>query len=167
MKLSLPLIPAVLALSACQPEPTAAERAEADARAIAQVEAAQQVYPPAAPFDPQPITPHDLQRAGLLDAGCAFEAAGQSDPVIVARPKRAVMKLGANLTSFASDPGSRPLPLGTWAHYVGKERSIRISASGEGDIAGQKGLEWPASVTVTDQYDRLVYTRAGKLRCGA
>jgi hypothetical protein len=158
---------AALGVSGCKPEPTAAERAAADAKAIAQVEAAQHNYPPPQPLDPQPITPAELQRAGLLDAGCAFEAAGQTDPVLVARPKRAVMKVGRELTSFASDPGSGELPLGTWTHYVGKAGSLRIAkAGGEGDPASQAGLEWSATLTVSDQHDRLVYTSAGRLRCG-
>jgi hypothetical protein len=162
------VIAAALMSSGCTPEPTAAEQAAADAKAIAQVEAAQENYPPVQPLDPQPITPADLERAGLLDEGCAFEAEGQSDPVLVARPKRAVMKLGRSLTNFASDPGSAALPLGTWTHYVGKAASLRMAkAAGNGDVGGQKGLEWSATLTATDEHDRVIYTSAGRLRCGA
>jgi hypothetical protein len=162
------LIAATLALSGCKPQPTAAEQAAADAKAIAQVEAAQHSFPPPEPLDPQQITAADLQRAGLLDAGCSFHASGQNDPVLVARPKRAVMKVGRALTSFASDPGSTQLPLGTWTHYVGKAGALRIAKAADGgDLGSQQGLEWSATLTVTDQHDRLVYTSAGRLRCGA
>lgn len=158
------LFPAVLA--GCD-KPTPAEQAAEDAKAIAQVEAANRSYPPPIPLYPEPITPADLQHAGLLDAGCAFEAEGQSDPVLVIRAKRAAMKLGRNLTSFASDPGSPGLPLGTWTHYVGKAGSLRVEAEGAGDPAAQNRVEWAARLTATDQHDRIVYTSAGKLRCGA
>ena len=167
MKRFLPLIVAAIILSGCEPKPTAAEQAVADQKAIAQVEAANRSYGPPLPLVPQPITPGDLQRAGLLDAGCAFEAVGQRDPVLVLRAKRAAMKLGRNLTSFASDPGAKQLPLGTWAHYVGKAGSLRIEVDGAGDPGSQNHLEWAARLTATDEHDRIVYTSAGKLRCGA
>lgn len=166
MKRLVPVLACGLALTACEPKPTPAEQAIEDAQAVAQVEAANRNFAPSVPLDPQPITPGDLQKAGLLDAGCSFEAAGQSDPVLVARPKRAVMKLGRTLTTFASDPGSTALPLGTWAHYVGKAASVQIATSGEGDPATQNRLEWPATLTATDEHDRIVYTSPGRLRCG-
>jgi hypothetical protein len=162
------MIAAVLSLSACKPEPSPAERAVADAKAIAQVEAANRSYGPPVALNPDPIRGADLDRAGLLDAGCAFTAADHTDPLLVARPKRAVMKFGRNLTSFASDPGSTALPLGTWAHYVGKAGSVRIvKADGDGGLEGQGGLEWSATLIVSDEHDRTVFTAPGRLRCGA
>lgn len=163
----LPIIASLLLLTACGEGPTPAEKAAEDAKAVAMVEAANRRYAPPQALDPRPITPADLQRHGLLDAGCSFEAEGQSDPMLVARPKRAVMKLDKELTSFASDPGSKSLPLGTWTHYVGKAGSLRIEAEGAGDPAAQNRLEWAARLTATDQHDRIVYSSPGKLRCGA
>lgn len=156
-----------LALAGCGERLSPTQKAAEDARAIAQVEAANRSYPPPVALNPQPITPADLTKAGLLDAGCMFEAAGQDDPVLVARTKRAVMKIGRNLTHFASDPGSKSLPLGTWAHYVGKAGSLRIETAGGSDSSAQNRVEWPARLTATDEHDRIVYASAGKLRCGA
>lgn len=167
MRLFLFLIAVAAVLSGCERKLSIAEQAAADAKAIAQVEAANRSFAPPQPFVPLPITPADLQRAGLLDAGCAFEAVGQSDPVLITRAKRAAMKLDRNLTRFASDPGSGALPLGTWTHYVGKAGSLRIEAQGAGDPTAQNRVEWAAKLTVTDAHDRIVYTSAGKLRCGA
>jgi hypothetical protein len=162
------VIAGALALSACKPAPSPAQRAADDAKAVAQVEAANRSYGPPIALNPEPIRPADLDRAGLLDAGCAFAATDQADPVLVARPKRAVMKFGRNLTSFASDPGSTSLPLGTWTHYVGKAGSLRIvKADGAGGLGGQGGLEWSATLIVTDEHDRTVFTTPGRLRCGA
>lgn len=167
MRVAWPLIAAVLALSGCEPALTPAQQAAADAKAIAQVEAANRSFGPPVALDPEPILRADLDRAGLLDAGCAFTAPGQTDPLLVARPKRAVMKLGRNLTSFASDPGGTALPLGTWTHYVGKAGSLRIlKANGDGGIGGQGGLEWSATLIVTDEHDRTVFSSPGRLRCG-
>lgn len=168
MRLVWVLIAAALGLSGCKPAPSPAQRAAEDAKAIAQVEAANRSYGPPVALDPEPIRAADLDRAGLLDAGCTFTAVGQTDPLLVARPKRAVMKLGRNLTSFASDPGSTALPLGTWTHYVGKAGSLRIvKADGDGGLGGQGGLEWSATLIVTDEHDRTVFSSPGRLRCGA
>ncbi len=156
-----------VALSGCD-KPTPAEKAVDDAKDIAMVEAAQHAYGPPVPLDPLPITPADLERAGLLGANCSFEPEGHADPVLVARSKQAVMKLGKTMTAFASDNGSKPLPLGTWTHYVGKEASLRIlKAEGEGGLGGQAGVEWQATLIVADLHDRTVYTSPGRLRCGA
>lgn len=167
MRISLTLIAVAIVLAGCDKTPSAAEQAAADAKAIAQVEAANRSFAPPQPLVPLPITPADLERAGLLGAGCAFEAEGQSDPLLVLRAKRAAMKLGRNLTSFASDPGSTALPLGTWTHYVGKAGALRIEAKGEGDPAAQNRVEWAAKLTATDAHDRIVFVSTGKLRCGA
>lgn len=167
MRISLTLIAAVLALCGCKEKPSPAQQAAEDAKAIAQVEAANRSFAPPQPFVPLPISPADLQRGGLLDAGCSFEAEGQSDPILILRAKRAAMKLSRNLITFASDPGSKALPLGTWTHYVGKAGSLRIEAEGVGDPTAQNRIEWAARLTATDAHDRIVYTTAGKLRCGA
>lgn len=168
MRIAWLLLTATLALAACKPEPSPAQKAAADAKAIAQVEAANRSYGPPVALDPEPIRPAVLDRAGLLGAGCSFAAAGQTDPLLVARPKRAVMKLGRDLTSFASDPGSTALPLGTWTHYVGKAGSLRIvKADGNGELSGQGALEWSATLIVTDEHDRTVFSSPGRLRCGA
>jgi hypothetical protein len=168
MRKFLILTGSVLALSACKPAPSPAQRAADDAKAIAQVEAANRSYGPPVALNPEPIRAADLERAGLLGAGCAFTATGQTDPLLVARPKRALMKLSRNLTSFASDPGSNALPLGTWTHYVGKAASLRIvKAAGDGGLGAQGGLEWSATLIATDEHDRTVFSSPGRLRCGA
>ena len=168
MRLAWVFIAAALGLSGCKPAPSPAQRAANDATAIAQVEAANRSYGPPVALNPEPIRSADLDRAGLLDAGCVFTATGQTDPLLVARPKRAVMRFARNLTSFASDPGSTALPLGTWTHYVGKAGSLRIvKADGDGGLRGQGGLEWSATLIVTDEHDRTVFSSPGRLRCGA
>lgn len=163
----LPLL-AILSLAACQEPPTPAQKAADDAKAVAMVEAANRRYAPPQALAPQPITAADLDKHGLRDPGCAFVADGEdgADPVLVLRPKRAVLKLGRELTGYASDPGSPELPLGTWTHYVGKAGSLRIARSGEADGTAQNRLDWQATVTATDDHDRIVYTATGRLRCG-
>jgi hypothetical protein len=158
---------AAFLLVACQREPTAAEQAAADARDIAMVEAAQDRNPPIQPLSPQPITVADLDELKLTGTRCAFEPQGSREPVLLAFENQAVMLIDGNPATFAGDSAGPSGPVGTWQHYVGKARSLRlVKGGGDGVEAGADALEWPAGLTVRDEYDRIVYTRQGKLRCG-
>jgi hypothetical protein len=158
---------AALLLAACQREPTAAEQAAADAHDIAMVEAAQDRNPPIQPLSPQPITSTELNERELTGARCAFEPRGSREPVLLAFESKAVMLIDGSPSSFAGDSAGPPGPVGTWQHYVGKALSLRlVKGGGDGVEAGSDALEWPAELTVRDEYDRIVYTRQGLLRCG-
>jgi hypothetical protein len=155
-------------LSGCEPEPSAAEQAAADARDIAMVEAAQERHPPIQPVTPQAIAYSDLERLKLPGASCRFEPAGGRDPIMLAFERQAVMLFEGEPTTFASDTGGPPGPVGTWLHYVGKALSLRIEkGDGDGVRAGNDALEWAAKLAVRDEFDRVIYTRSGRLRCGA
>ena len=68
---------AVLVLLAACSSQTPAEKAAEDARAIAQVEAAQRNgQPPVKPIDPQPIMFFDIRDGKLTGTGCNFVADG-------------------------------------------------------------------------------------------
>lgn len=163
-----PLLGLCLFAAACEPAPTPAEKAAADARDIAMVEAAQERHPPLQPLAPQPITAANLERLGLLGKSCGFVPEGQRDPVMLAFENRAALLLGGAPTMLASDAGGPAGPLGTWQHYIGKAISLRITrAAGDGVEPGSEALEWPGVLTVRDEFDRIVYTRPGNLRCGA
>ncbi len=160
----------MLGAGACKQAPTRAEQARADATAIAQVEAAQDVHPPVKAIELQPIAAADLEKYGLFGAGCGLVpgAPPAGDPVVVAGPKRATIKIGGRLMILASDPGATPLPLGAWSHYIGKAMTLTL-AKGEGDGAnpGSDRMRWNGAVTVRDQWDRMIYTAIGALECGA
>ncbi len=155
-----------LLTAACGQEPTAAEKAAADNRAVAMVEAAQNRHPPIQPLGPQAFSPREIEEQNLTASGCAFEGEGETQPIVLLRPQRALMKLAERPAVFASDPGGPQGPLGTWEHYVGKGLSMRVEkAAGDGITAGQDALQWPARLTVRDEFDRIVFTTSGLLRC--
>lgn len=157
-----------LLATACKPAPTPEEKAAADARDIAMVEAAQERHPPLQPLSPQPITAGDIERLGLLGKSCGFVPDGQRDPMMLAFENKAALLLDGRATMLASDGGGPAGPLGTWQHYVGKAISLRVTrAGGDGVEPGSDALEWAAVLTLRDEFDRIVYTRPGKLRCGA
>lgn len=159
-----------LGAAACDKQEDRRERAAKDARDIAQVEAAQDQHPPIEPVYPQPILFADRQAFSLNGGTCGLVpgAPPAGDPVVVTGPKRAVLKLDGRLVLLASDSGSAGLPLGTWTHYVGKERSLTLEkGAGDGASPGSDRLRWPGKLTVRDRWDRVIYVAEGSLECGA
>lgn len=157
------IVPGLLLTAACKREPTQAERAAEDARAIAAVEAVQDTKPPIEPVTPQPITNGDRERFGLLGVGCALVPGDNrsGEPVIVAGPTRATVKLEGRLRTFASDPGAKSLPMGSWTHYVGKDISLELVQN----KADKAALTGPARFTIKDRFDRVVHSVTGQLTC--
>ena len=151
-------------LAACAPQKTAAEKRAEDDRAIAQVNAAQEIKPPPKPIDPQAILFGDIQKFDLFGAGCAFAPGGSMGAVLLTRDKVAYLLLNGRPVRFASDPGSTKLPLGTFSRYVGKELALSLTRTG--DEAGE-ATRWAGHVVVTDPYDQVVYQADGQVQCGA
>lgn len=160
-------VPVLLALSACQPAKSPAEKAREDARAVAMVEAAQRQVPPPVPLDPEPITLADIE-SGHLEPACRFVSAGSTDgsPVLLVNDRRALMKSEASFLSLAADGGSPAIAPGLKAHYVGKAQSLVLERGpGPGTHPGEDGMRWPAKVSVRDAWDQLVYAGTGELSC--
>ena len=105
-------------LAACAPEKSSAEKRAKDDRAIAQVNAAQEIKPPPKPIEPQPILFGDIQKYDLFGAGCAFAPGDSMGAVLLTRDKIAYLLLDGRPVRFASDPGSTKLPLGTFCRFA-------------------------------------------------
>ena len=163
------ILVAAVAVGACEKPTDERRQAAQDARDIAQVEAAQDNRPPVAAVSPQSITVADRDGYGLHGIGCGLipGAPPAGDPVVVAGPQRALLKLDGRLTMLASDPGSAAMPLGTWTHYVGKERSLTLEKGpGDGANPGSERMRWPGKLTVRDVWNRVIFTIDGTLECG-
>ena len=170
MRRALVLLP--LFLASCD-EP-AAENEQADrappAPAIVVTETEKPAPPPAEALDPQPVSWADIERAGLVGAGCAFVPAGAAanQAVMVSSSEGAVMKRRGAALTFAPDPDSREMPYGTRAVYTGTGLSLELAkAGGEGEVSGEETVRWPGILTVRDQQHRISYQAAGSLECGA
>ena len=156
-------------LSACDKPKSAAQQARDDARAVAMVEAAQHAVPPPMPIEPQPITAADIEKNALYGAGCTLVPTSQpgGDPLVMANDRRAVIKIGGKLVTFAADAGSAPLELGVRSHYAGKAQSLFLQkAGGDGTRLGEETFRWDGSLTVRDAHDQLIYTSTGEIVCG-
>lgn len=168
MKRALLLL--ALTTTACDSKSSAEQKALADARDIARVEAAQNVAPPITMLSPQPITFQDIEKNQLFGASCVFlpEGGPKDDYVILAMAGAAYLKIDGALHVYAADKGSAQLPLGNWTRYEGREHVIDLqSAGGEGTPSGEETVDWPGHLTVRDPYDRVVYNSAGTVQCGS
>lgn len=161
-----PIIALALLASACEPESAAADKAIADARDVARVEAVQNAPPPVRRFAPEPITAADIEKHKLLGAGCRFEPERGGAIVLLALREAAYMKLEGDMRVYAADSGSPALGNDIRTRYEGREAVIDLqTAGGEGTPSGTATIDWPGRLTVRDPYDRVVYGAVGTVRC--
>ena len=154
------IVISALLVAGCGSSATPEEIAGNDAADIAAVEAAQNRRPPVEPITPEGITLEDRKRNGRSGAGCAFleDAAVDALPLVVALPQQALIKFGGKLLVFAADSASVELPQGVRAEYVGRTHALRLEERAEGDSA---------LLTITDRFERPVFTTQGVLDCNA
>ena len=165
-RVTLPLAMLCLAsLSACFK--SAQKNADEDARAIAQVNAAQDAKPPIKPITPQPIMFFDITGHKLYGSGCNFVPAdGGMGAVLLAQDGRAIIKLADQLVTLAADKGSARLPQGAWSRYSGKQYALTLSRIDDGK-GKQLGVvsTFDGDLVITDPFDRVVYTAKGNVQC--
>ncbi|GGC20225.1 hypothetical protein GCM10011371_04910 [Novosphingobium marinum] len=152
-------------LSACDAQ--SPDEEGMDTRAIAQVEAAQDPVPPVEIVRLVPITFEDIEQSEAFGASCAFTASSQEPPVVIAMAEAAWLKPDGLMIQFSADTGSEELPYGARAHYDGREMSLDLQLSGEGERSGDETTDYSGRVTLRDAHGRLVYTAAGTVQCGA
>lgn len=166
----LPLLALGLALASCgEPEPEP-QTPEEDARDIAMVEAAQDRHPPVRKLVPQPISFAEIEKMQISGAGCGFvpQGAQARDAVLVTTSETGLLKAGGQLVTLASDTGSAEFPYGTRKIYTAKAMWLELEkGGGEGEALGEEAVRWPGTLTVRDQWDRIIYQSAGSLDCGA
>ena len=164
------LVISLLTLAACKAEPTPAEKAAADARDIAEVEALQRQKPPPRPISPQTIGYPDIARYNLFGPGCAFAPEGGLGAIALTQPKRAIVKLDGVLQQLAADPGSSPkMPFGTHTRYLGKAYAIDLARIGgeTGSFRQDETGNIAVRLTITDPYQQVVFSAPGIVQCGS
>ncbi|MFA6220362.1 MAG: hypothetical protein WC692_11385 [Erythrobacter sp.] len=152
-----------LALAACAKQPTEEERRAA----VAEVESMQ--APPPQAFGPQAILSPDIEKNDLYGAGCGFVPdGGEAGAVALAMADEGYMKRDDEILRFAADMGSKELPYLAHGEYDGRDYAFALVLSqSEGKTVGEEAIDYPASLTVTDSRERVVYQADGTARCGA
>ena len=105
-----------------------------------------------------------IARHVLAKPRCAFglPESGTGQPLAYVGGERALMNLDGDFQTFASDTGGERLGPEIFAHYVGKSWALRLKPMTPG-----AGLTGPMILTLTDPYDRPVYTATATLVCSA
>lgn len=151
----------------CEREPTPEERALADARDIAMVEAANQVMPPVQQVTPEPIMLPDIERYDLYGQACNYAPGTSFGTRVVAREADAFVKVKGEVHRLAADPGSRELPMRTRTLYNGKKYSLRLAMEQDGEAEEGQPANYEGAVTLRDEYGRVVYEGVGLAQCKA
>jgi hypothetical protein len=143
----------LLLLAACQ-RTTAEQGAAQDARDVAWVEADQHVHAPVQRLDPQPLSPAVRKVYNLTANGCEFRAEGRaaSAPVLITGSVKAVLRAQGEPMVLAADSGSPRLAAGAYKQYTGRTHSAVLTRE-------------PASLTLRDRWERIVYFSRGQLVC--
>lgn len=160
-------VAALLVLAGCDVEPTPEELAQADARDVALVEAANDVTPPLKLVTPEPILLPDIERYDLYGMACNYAPGTSLGTRVVSRESDAFVKIEGEVHRFAADPGSRELPMRTRTLYNGKEYSLRLAIDGEAEPESDGTSNYEGSVTLRDRYGRVVYEGTGLAQCKA
>lgn len=156
-----------LAVAACGDETSPEEQAQADARDVAMVEAANEAMPPLEEVTPEPILFPDIERYDLLGQACNYAPGTSLGTRVIAREADAFVKIDGEIVRLAADPGSRELPMHTRTLYSGKEYALRLQIVEEdaGEPAPDGSTNYEGNVQLRDAYGRLVYEGTGLAQC--
>lgn len=150
-----------LMIAGCAPE--APEEANATADQVERLST-----PKAAKSDPlassrlQPLAAIDLEREGLLGAGCEFRD-GDDRLLLVATGGDAMVKLGGELRHLVQSA-----PVGaTGGFFEDRQLSVSVGRTdGAGTTEGEAS-SWPARLTVTNRRTETELELNGTWTCGA
>lgn len=155
-----------LACTACEREISVEEQDMRNAEAVAMVEEANAMAPPIDALVPEPILYPDIERNDIFGASCSYAPGTSLGARVIARQADAFMKVDGEIVRFAADPGARELPLGTRSLYNGRSYSLRLEISGDGIPAGEEVTEYEGTISLRDQWDRVIYSGTGGAQCG-
>jgi len=158
-------------LGGCEPEPSAEDLAREAERDVAMVEQANSAAPPLREVTPEPIRFDDIEQHAMTGAACNYAPGTSLGTRAIAREGDAFVKLDGEVHRLAADTGSGELPAGTRSLYDGREYSLRLSVSADGQAREdrQNGgtANYQGTMSLHDRWGREVYRGTGLVQCGA
>ena len=109
----------------------------------------------------QPITLADLEREGLLGAGCDFSSEGRT--LLAAVGSDAIVRIEGALRHLVHSAPVGP----TGGFFEDRQLSVSVGRTGERATAGGEASAWPARITVTNRRTEVQREMAGTWSCGA
>ena len=161
MRISIVLL--ALTLVACSNEPNEEERAAA----VAEVEANR--IPPPEELQLEPIRYREIEKNELYGTGCSFAPdGGGMSAVALAMAETGHFLRGDKLITLAADKGSPELPYLARRKYDGAAYSMTLDLDeAEGEQSGEETSDYPATLTIRDASEQVVYRKSGIAQCGA
>ena len=161
MRISIVLL--ALTLMACSNEPNEEERAAA----VAEVEANR--IPPPEELQLEPIRYREIEKNELYGTGCSFAPdGGDMSAVALAMAETGHFLRGDKLITLAADKGSPELPYLARRKYDGAAYSMTLDLDeAEGEQSGEETSDYPATLTIRDASEQVVYRKSGIAQCGA
>ena len=161
MRISIVLL--ALTLTACSNEPNEEERAAA----VAEVEA--NSVPPPEELQLEPIRYREIEKNELYGTGCSFAPdGGGMSAVALAMAETGHFLRGDKLITLAADKGSPELPYLARRKYDGAAYSMTLDLDeAEGEQSGEETSDYPATLTIRDASEQVVYRKSGIAQCGA
>ena len=161
MRVSIILL--ALTLVACSNEPNEQERAAA----VAEVEANR--IPPPEELQLEPIRYREIEKNELYGTGCSFAPdGGGMSAVALAMAETGHFLRGDKLITLAADKGSPELPYLARRQYDGAAYSMTLDLDeAEGEQSGEETSDYPATLTIRDASEQVVYRKSGIAQCGA
>tara|TARA_Y100000815_G_scaffold48577_1_gene39715 strand:- start:1263 stop:1748 length:486 start_codon:yes stop_codon:yes gene_type:complete len=161
MRVSIILL--ALTLTACSNEQNEEERAAA----VAEVEANR--IPPPEELQLEPIRYREIEKNELYGTGCSFAPdGGGMSAVALAMAETGHFLRGDKLITLAADKGSPELPYLARRKYDGAAYSMTLDLDeAEGEQSGEETSDYPATLTIRDASEQVVYRKSGIAQCGA
>ena len=161
MRVSIVLL--AVTLMACSNEPNEEERAAA----VAEVEANR--IPPPEELQLEPIRYREIEKNELYGTGCSFAPdGGGMSAVALAMAETGHFLRGDKLITLAADKGSPELPYLARRKYDGAAYSMTLDLDeAEGEQSGEETSDYPATLTIRDASEQVVYHKSGIAQCGA
>jgi len=161
MRVSIVLL--AVTLMACSNEPNEEERAAA----VAEVEANR--VPPPEELQLEPIRYREIEKNELYGTGCSFAPdGGGMSAVALAMAETGHFLRGDKLITLAADKGSPELPYLARRKYDGAAYSMTLDLDeAEGEQSGEETSDYPATLTIRDASEQVVYRKNGIAQCGA
>ena len=159
MRFAVPLL--ALAMAACSSEVSEEERAAA----VAEVEAAQVQQE----LELGAIRYREIEQHDLYGAGCSFAPEGGGlSAVALAMAEEGHFLLDGELITLAADKGSAELPYLARREYDGLAYSMTLDLDeAGGEQSGEETSDYPATLTIRDAREQVVYEKPGIAQCGA
>ena len=109
----------------------------------------------------QPVTTEDLEREGMLGAGCAFTREGRI--LIASVGSDALVRHAGELRHLIHSA-----PVGaTGGFFEDRQLSVSVGRTSEEAAAGGEASSWPARITVTNRRTEAQVELRGVWTCGA